>query len=188
MTRRPKSRRPSSPAAEHRSEAGKTGALAPLSAAVVTASDTRGAHDDPSGDLLAAGLAGAGVEVRQRAWVADDQRALEAAIRAALADGVDVVLVTGGTGPSPRDVTPEAVRAVCTRELPGFGELFRMLSYLEIGSAAVLSRATCGLVGRQAVYALPGSSAACALALERLVLPELFHLRAQLSRPAAPPS
>jgi molybdenum cofactor biosynthesis protein B len=157
------------------------------SAAVITASDTRGAGDDPSGDLLAAGLAAAGVEVRRRAWVRDEKAALEAALRSALAADVDVVLVTGGTGPAPRDVTPEAVRAVCERELPGFGELFRMLSFLEIGPAAGLSRALCALSGRQAVYALPGSSAACALALERLILPELDHLRAQLRGPAVHP-
>jgi molybdopterin adenylyltransferase len=154
---------------------------------VLTASDTRGSGDDPSGDLLAAGLAAAGVEVRLRAWVLDERSALEAALRTALAAGVDVVVVTGGTGPAPRDVTPEAVRAVCARELPGFGELFRMLSFLEIGPAAALSRALCALSGRQVVYALPGSSAACALALERLILPELDHLRAQLEGPAGHP-
>lgn len=154
---------------------------------MLTASDTRGRRDDPSGDLLAGGLAAAGVEVRLRAWILDDRTALEAALRSALAGGVDLVLVTGGTGPAPRDVTPEAVRAVCGRELPGFGEMFRMLSYLEIGPAAVLSRALCALHGRQVVYALPGSSAACALALERLILPELNHLRAQLSRSAGFP-
>ncbi len=155
---------------------------------MLTASDTRGRDNDPSGDLLATGLAAAGVELRWRAWVLDDRGALEAALRSALALGVDLVLITGGTGPAPRDVTPEAVRAVCSRELPGFGELFRMLSYLEIGPAAVLSRALCALYGRQVVYALPGSSAACGLALERLILPELDHLRDQLSRPAGHPS
>ena len=154
---------------------------------MITASDTRGPADDPSGDLLAAGLAAAGIEVRLRRWVLDDRAAIEIALRAALAAGVDAILVSGGTGPAPRDVTPEAVRAVCARELPGFGELFRMLSYLEVGPAAALSRATCGLAGRQVVYALPGSPAACRLALEKLVLPELPHLRAQLAQPAAHP-
>ncbi|MEO6462272.1 MAG: molybdenum cofactor biosynthesis protein B, partial [Candidatus Eisenbacteria bacterium] len=173
--------RPPGPAGEHRRAA--AAAERPATAAVLTASDTRGRDDDPSGDLLADGLLAAGVNVRLRSWVLDERGALEAALRAALAADVDVVLVTGGTGPAPRDATPEAVRAVCGRELPGFGELFRMLSYLEIGPAAVLSRALCALHGRQVVYALPGSSAACALALERLILPELDHLRAQLSRP-----
>jgi molybdenum cofactor biosynthesis protein B len=154
---------------------------------VLTASDTRHGDDDPSGDLLVAGLAAAGVSVVRRGWVVDERAALEAALRAALAAGVDLVVVTGGTGPAPRDVTPEAVRAVCPRELPGFGELFRMLSYLEIGPAAALSRALCALHGRQVVYALPGSTAACGLALERLILPELDHLRAQLARPAGHP-
>lgn len=175
--------RATGPAAAHRAAAAQD---PPLSAAVVTASDTRGAADDPSGDLLAGGLAAAGVIVRERRWVLDERGALESALKAVLAAGVDVVLVTGGTGAAPRDVTPEAVRAVCDRELPGFGELFRMLSYLEVGPAAALSRATCGLSGRQAVWALPGSPAACRLALEKLIVPELKHLRAQLARPADP--
>jgi len=186
VRRRPYPRRaPRSPADEHRRAGGV--AERPATAAVVTASDTRGRADDPSGDLLAAGLAAAGVTVLLRSWVLDDRGALEAALRTALDAGVDVVLVTGGTGPAPRDVTPEAVRAVCPRELPGFGELFRMLSYLEIGPAAALSRALCALHGRQVVYALPGSTAACGLALERLILLELNHLRAQLARPAGHP-
>ena len=186
MSRRPRRSGRPSPAPQHRAEAAR--ALAPATACVLTVSDTRGPADDPSGDLLARGLEAAGVRVLRRAWVLDDRGAIEAALRHALAGGADLVLVTGGTGPGLRDVTPEAVRAVCARELPGFGELFRMLSYLEVGSAAVLSRALCALAGRQVVYALPGSTAACALALERLVLPELDHLRAQLLRSAAPPA
>ena len=98
--------------------------------------------------------------------------------------GEGAYLITGGTGEAPRDVTPEAVRDVCPREMPGFGELFRMLSYAEIGPAAALSRALCALSGRTIVFALPGSTAACRLALERLIVPELPHLRAQLLRPA----
>lgn len=171
-------------AAAHRAA---TAADPPLTAVILTASDTRGAGDDPSGDLLAGGLTGAGVIVRRRDWVIDERLALESALRAALGDGVDAVIITGGTGPAPRDVTPEAVRAVCGRELPGFGELFRMLSYDDIGPAAALSRALCALHGRQVVWALPGSTAACRLALEKLILPELKHLRAQLARAASPP-
>jgi len=190
VSRRPARRTPApgpaGPAAGHRADAAR--GLPAARGAVLTVSDTRGRDSDPSGDLLAAGLATAGVVVGRRAWVLDESGAIESALRALLADGFDVVLVTGGTGPGRRDVTPEAVRAIGGRELPGFGELFRMLSYLEIGSAAVLSRALCTLHGRQVVYALPGSTAACGLALERLILPELDHLRAQLERSAGPPS
>jgi molybdenum cofactor biosynthesis protein B len=155
----------------------------PLAAAVITASDTRGPADDPSGDLLAAGLGAAGVTVAGRRWVRDEQPALEAALRGCLALEVDAVLVTGGTGLSPRDVTPEAVRALGGRDLPGFGELFRMLSYADVGAAAALSRTLCVAVGRQVVYALPGSPSACRLALEKLILPDLAHVLAQLRRP-----
>jgi len=181
-----KRRAPDSPAAGHRAEAPPAAAF---TAVVITASDTRGAADDPSGDLVAAAFERAGVRVVDRAWVHDDRIALEAALRGALAvRRADVVVVTGGTGVAPRDVTPEAVRAVGGRELPGFGEAFRRLSFDEIGPAATLSRATCVVVGASVVYALPGSPAACALALERLVLPELRHLLGQLRRPAHTPA
>jgi molybdenum cofactor biosynthesis protein B len=156
----------------------------PIVAAVLTASDTRGPHDDESGALVARRLEAHGVRVSDRRVVKDERLALETALRAALAAGADVVVVTGGTGLSPRDVTPEAVRAVCDRELPGFGELFRVLSYEEIGSAAALSRALAASAGRSIVYALPGSPAACRLALERLILPELDHVLTLLGRVA----
>jgi molybdopterin adenylyltransferase len=173
------------PAPEHRRDAAAAAAAGePIRAHVLTVSDTRGPGDDPSGDLVAHALAAAGARVVERRWILDERAAIESALGAALAANADVIVLTGGTGPAPRDVTPEAVRAVCPRELPGFGELFRMLSYLEIGSAAVLSRALCALSGRTIVYALPGSTAACRLALERLVVPELHHLRAQLLRSA----
>jgi molybdenum cofactor biosynthesis protein B len=153
-----------------------------LRAAIVTASDTRRPADDESGDVLAAGLAAAGLTLVDRRLCGDDIAALTHAIRAGIAAGADVVLVTGGTGVSPRDVTPEALSALGARPLPGFGELFRALSFAEIGAAAMLSRATAGTVGRAVVFALPGSPAACRLALERLILPELPHLVAQLGR------
>jgi molybdenum cofactor biosynthesis protein B len=174
------------PAAAHR-RAARPSAGDPIRAAVLTASDTRGPDDDPSGDLCAALLADAGVAVVARRWVLDERSALEAALRAALAEDCDAIVITGGTGPAPRDVTPEVVRAVCPRELPGFGELFRLLSFREVGAAAALSRATCATSGRTVVWALPGSTAACRLALTRLVIPELPHLRAQLRRPAGRP-
>ena len=97
---------------------------------------------------------------------------------------IDVVLVTGGTGLAPRDVTIEAVEPLFDKGIPGFGELFRMLSFAEIGAAAMLSRATAGLASGRAIFLLPGSPAALELALSRLVLPEIAHLLAQARRPA----
>ncbi len=175
---------PASPAAGHRADA----VGPPLRAVVITASDTRGALDDPSGDLVATRLAAAGLEVVDRAWVHDERTALEAALRGAIAvRHADVVVVTGGTGVAPRDVSPEAARAVGDRELPGFGELFRLLSFAEVGPAAQLSRALCVTAGASVIYVLPGSPAACVLALERLIVPEVRHLLGQLRRPAQPP-
>jgi len=153
-----------------------------LAAAIVTASDTRTAADDASGNVLAEGLAAAGIAVVDRRIARDDVLALTHAIRAGIAAGADAVLVTGGTGIAPRDVTPEALAVLGARALPGFGELFRALSFAEIGTAAMLSRATAGIVGRTVVFALPGSPGACRLALSRLILPELAHLVAQLKK------
>ena len=153
-----------------------------LAAAIVTASDTRTEGDDASGTELAQGLTAAGIAVVDRRIARDDVLALTHAIRAGIAAGADAVLVTGGTGIAPRDVTPEALAALGARALPGFGEIFRALSFAEIGPAAMLSRATAGIVGRTVVFALPGSPAACRLALSRLILPELPHLVAQLKK------
>lgn len=168
-------------AAHHRAAA-RAGGGTPLRAAIVTASDTRTRANDASGDLLAEGLAAAGIEIVERRIAQDEVGALVLAIRAGLAAGADAVLVTGGTGVSPRDVTPEALAALGARTLPGFGERFRALSFAEIGPAAMLSRAIAGTIGRAVVFALPGSPGACRLALERLILPELPHLVDQLGR------
>ena len=100
----------------------------------------------------------------------------------------DAVLVTGGTGVSPRDLTVEALAPLFDRTLDGFGELFRMLSYAEIGAAAMLSRACAGLVGQVPVFLIPGSPSAIRLAVERLILPELGHLLSELRRQPAPPA
>jgi len=190
VARVPRPKGKASPAVVHRASAAAAAAEGPpVRAVVLTASDTRGPGDDPSGDLLARGLARRGFDVVGRAWVHDERSALEAALRSALGvSRADIVVVTGGTGASPRDVTPEAVRAVGERELPGFGELFRMLSYAAIGPAAQLSRATCVVVGASVIYALPGSPAACSLALDRLIVPEVRHLLGQLRRPAQLPT
>jgi molybdopterin adenylyltransferase len=177
--------RPGEPVVAAHRRAAARGGPAPR-AAIVTASDTRTPANDASGDVLAEGLAAAGVALVDRRLCGDDVAALTHAIRAGIAAGADVVLVTGGTGVAPRDVTPEALAALGARELPGFGELFRALSFEEIGPAAMLSRATAGILGRAVVFALPGSPGACRLALHRLILPDLPHLVAQLGRRGQP--
>lgn len=145
--------------------------------AVLTISDTRTPETDSGGALLCELLRAAGHRVLQHRIVPDEVDAIRAAALAALGDAeCRVLLMTGGTGIAPRDVTPEALRPLLDRELPGFGELFRSLSYQEIGSAALLSRALAGLRGEQVLFALPGSRGAIRTALEKLVLPELGHL------------
>ena len=167
----------------HRRAAAKS--VPALRAAIVTASDTRTLANDASGDVLAAGLAVAGIRLVDRRLCGDDVPALAHAIRAGLALGADAVLVTGGTGVSPRDVTPEALAALGARPLPGFGELFRMLSFQEIGAAAMLSRADAGVIGGALVFLLPGSPAAVELAVTKLIAPELAHAVGQLRRGSA---
>ena len=148
-----------------------------VSCGVITVSDTRTHETDSGGALVAELLEGGGHSVQGRQIVPDDPPAIAAALLAALEEpGCRAVILTGGTGVAARDVTPEAVRPLLDRELPGFGELFRMLSYEEIGAAALLSRAFAGLRGSQLVFALPGSRGALRLALEKLILPELGHL------------
>ena len=148
--------------------------------AVVTVSDTRTLETDKGGALVAELLEGGGHAVVSREIVKDDPAAIHSALAAALAaDGVRAVILTGGTGVAPRDVTPESVQPLLEREVPGFGELFRMLSYEDIGSAALLSRALAGLARGRVIFVLPGSSGAVRLAMERLILPELGHLAAE---------
>lgn len=152
--------------------------------AIVTVSDTRTAETDEGGARLAEAVTAAGNRVVSRGIVQDEVLPIRAAVRAACAEaGVDVVLVTGGTGVSPRDVTVEAVVPLFEKELPGFGELFRMLSFAEVGAAAYLSRATAGIAGGKPVYLLPGSPKAVEMAMEKLILPEAAHLVAQASGP-----
>ena len=116
----------------------------------------------------------------QRELVADEESAIAAVVQDAIeAPSVQAAILTGGTGVAPRDVTPDAVAPLLEREVPGFGELFRMLSYEDIGSAALLSRALAGLVSGCVVFVLPGSRGAVALGMEKLVLPELGHLCAE---------
>jgi molybdenum cofactor biosynthesis protein B len=155
----------------------------PVRCAIVTVSDTRGRDDDPSGDLLARRLARKGHAVVRRAWVRDETPRIRRTVRALLARrAVDAVLITGGTGVAPRDVTPEAVAPLVQHWLPGFGELFRMLSHRHVGSAAWLSRAAAGVARGRLLVILPGSPAAVRLATDRLLIPELAHVARLLGR------
>lgn len=146
-----------------------------LKAAVITASDTRNPETDESGKLIGELLQGAGHIVAHYKLIPDDPEHIRHAVQERLADCA-VIVVNGGTGIAVRDVTIEAVRPLLSKELEGFGELFRMLSYQEIGSAAFLSRALAGIANGKIIVALPGSPAACKLAMERLLLPELGHM------------
>jgi len=156
-----------------------------LCAVVITVSDTRTLADDSGGALVVALLEGAGHRVADRSIVPDEVDAIRAAVDVAvMRNDVQAVLLTGGTGIAVRDVTPEALEPILDRVIPGFGELFRTLSYQEIGSAALLSRALAGTVRGRVVAALPGSRAAIRLALEKLLLPELPHLAAEAAKGA----
>lgn len=154
-----------------------------LRLAVLTVSDTRTLETDSSGALILELAAAAGHLLADRAIVPDDPDRMRPLLESwrDRAD-VDAILVTGGTGVSPRDLTFETVSTLITRPLPGYGELFRMLSYAEIGPAAMLSRAVGGLMNGTPVFVMPGSRAAVALAMRTLILPELGHLLGQLRR------
>ena len=148
--------------------------------AVITVSDTRTLETDTGGARVAELLSAAGHPVVSREIVVDEPAEIAAALRALLdRDDVAAVIFTGGTGVAPRDVTPDAIEPLLDRVVPGFGELFRSLSYQEIGSAALLSRALAGLAAGRVVFVLPGSRGAVQLAMEKLVLPELGHLAAE---------
>ena len=148
-----------------------------VACAVLTVSDTRTLADDRSGNTIVELLASAGHRVADRVLVRDEPVEVAAAVQALAAnESVDAILVTGGTGIASRDQTPEALAGLFTKELPGFGELFRMLSYQQIGAAAMLSRAVGGVVGQTVVLLMPGSTPAVRLAMEQLILPEIGHL------------
>ena len=166
---------PASAKHHHRGEARRS-----VPCCVITVSDTRTPETDTGGRLLAELLEGGGHTVVGREIVKDEPDAIRGALDAALArDGVGAVLLTGGTGVAPRDVTPDSVAPRLDREIPGFGEIFRALSYAEIGSAALLSRALAGIADGRVVIVLPGSRGAIRLGVEKLVLPELGHLAAE---------
>jgi molybdenum cofactor biosynthesis protein B len=169
---------------QHRAYAPKS-----IACAVLTVSDSRTIADDTSGKLIAELLAASGHGARERQIVPDDADAIRLAVLRVLARAdIAALIATGGTGVSPRDVTPDTLEPLFEKRLLGFGELFRMLSYQEIGAAAVLSRATAGTASGKVIYVLPGSSGAVRLAMEKLILPELAHIVGQLRRADAPPT
>jgi molybdenum cofactor biosynthesis protein B len=134
----------------------------PVNMALLTVSDTRTEVDDKSGNLLAELVAGAGHKIAARAIIADEQDQIIAQLKDWIGDKkIDVVIATGGTGVTGRDTTPEAFAAVYDKEIPGFGELFRMLSYKIIGTSTMQSRVTGGVAGGTYLFALPGSPGAC---------------------------
>ncbi len=154
-----------------------------LGFAALTVSDSRTPADDGSGELIERLVTEGGHRLVERRIVADELAAVRAAATELLRrDEVDVVVLSGGTGMAPRDLTLEAVRPLFERRVEGFGELFRMLSWEQVGAAAMLSRADAGTVGGKAVFALPGSPKAVELAMARLVLPEAGHLLGQARR------
>ncbi|WP_407673091.1 MogA/MoaB family molybdenum cofactor biosynthesis protein [Paenibacillus alkalitolerans] len=149
---------------------------------VVTVSDTRTPETDKSGALMKQLLEEAGYAVVRYRIVKDEYDLIRELIREAAADDeVEALLLNGGTGIAPRDTTYEAVRDSLDKEMPGFGEIFRYLSFAEdIGSAAILSRATAGVAGRTAVFSTPGSSGAVRLAMTRIIVPELRHVMREI--------
>lgn len=159
------------PHADHQEQAADT----PVRCAVVTVSDTRTEEDDASGRFIRTRLEQAGFEVARYEIVPDEPARIEALVDD-LAGTVDAVLSNGGTGISARDQTIDVLQARLEKELPGFGELFRMLSYEEIGAGAMLSRAAAGVYRNTLYVAMPGSTNAVQLAMKELVLPELQHL------------
>jgi len=167
--------RPSQAKHHHRKAAAQS-----VPTAIVSVSDTRTLATDTGGARIGELLAAAGHRVVSREVVRDEPEQIRAALERWLRDdAVRAVIFTGGTGVAPRDVTPETVEPLLERLVPGFGELFRMLSWQDVGSAALLSRALAGIAAGRVVFVLPGSRAAVELALEKLILPELGHLAAE---------
>ncbi len=154
---------------------------------VITASDTRGEAEDESGRLLREGIAAAGHQLAGYRVVKDEPDEIRAALAAADQAAAQAVVVNGGTGIAARDRTYEAVAGLLEKRLDGFGELFRMLSYQEVGSAAMLSRAVAGVWRGKVVFSLPGSRAAVRLGWEKLIAPELPHLCHELGKPGRAP-
>ena len=148
----------------------------PVNVAVLTVSDTRTLETDTSGRLIADRLAEVGHRIVAHEIVIDSELQIRARLAQWIADpGVDVVIATGGTGVTPRDVTPEALAPLVTKHIPGFGELFRAVSFEEIGAATIQSRADAALCGQTYVFLLPGSTGGVRTGVEKILVPQLDH-------------
>ncbi|PHQ38727.1 molybdenum cofactor biosynthesis protein [Halorubrum persicum] len=148
-----------------------------VSIALVTVSSSRSLDDDPSGEYLVSAFEEAGHEIAVRELVPDEYDSVQGAVdRLARRKDTDAVVTTGGTGVTPDDVTPEAVKGLFAKTLPGFGELFRRLSYEEVGTRTIGSRAIAGVVSATPVFCLPGSENAVRLGADEVILPEIEHL------------
>ena len=168
----PSPRRPAHP---HR-----LAARAEVPTVIVTVSDTRTLETDTGGALVEEKLRAAGQIVMARRIVPDEPEAIREQLHRVLAEGdCRAVIFTGGTGVAPRDVTPDTIEPELDRVIPGFGEIFRLLSFKEIGSAALLSRALAGLKDGRVVFVIPGSRGAVRLAMDELIVPEIGHLAAE---------
>ncbi|MEC0240437.1 molybdenum cofactor biosynthesis protein MoaB [Paenibacillus dokdonensis] len=164
---------------QHRSEAPET-----VSCMIVTVSDTRTPETDSGGQLIKSLLEEAGHQIVGYEIVKDDYEGIRELIHEATSSpDVKAVILTGGTGISPRDTTYEAVSSLLDKQLPGFGEIFRYLSFTEdIGAAAILSRAIAGTSGGKAVFSIPGSTGAVKLAMERIIVPEIGHVMREIHK------
>jgi molybdenum cofactor biosynthesis protein B len=156
---------------EHEAEAPKS-----LKIGIITLSDTRAEADDLSGKLLRERLAEAGHSLLRYGLIREDPELIFQTLAAFLQDPLDAVITNGGTGLTSRDGTIEVAKRLMQKELPGFGEIFRLVSYQQIGPAAMLSRSTAGLASGKILICLPGSTKAVRLALERLIIPQLPHM------------
>ena len=165
---------------QHREIAARQGAI---SVAVVTVSDTRTRENDTGGDLIEQRITAAGHTVVFREIVRDEPERIGALLDRIVSEtDARIALFTGGTGIAPRDTTYDALARKLEKTLPGFGELFRMLSYQEVGAAAMLSRATAGVYRGRVVVSMPGSPNAVQVAMDKLILPELQHLAWEVAR------
>lgn len=164
---------------EHRDEAPNH-----VSCMIVTVSDTRTKDNDESGGLMSRLLEDNGYSVVRYVIVRDEYEGIRQLLQEAASDPtIDAILLTGGTGISPRDTTYEAVNSMLNKHLPGFGEIFRYLSFTEdIGAAAILSRAIAGTIGNLAVFSMPGSKGSVKLAMERIIIPELGHVMREIKK------
>jgi molybdenum cofactor biosynthesis protein B len=151
-----------------------------LNCGIITVSDTRTPDTDRSGQLIHQALTEAGHQITAYQILPDEPDQITSFLTQLCAPTTDAIILNGGTGIAPRDTTYDALERLLEKTLPGFGELFRMLSYDEIGSRAIASRATAGVYQHTLIFSLPGSSNAVKLALEKLILPEIIHLLKQL--------